>query len=175
MGRVRLIGGFRFLGIALVTALCLLPLLWTLLASIGLQPVRLTLQGQATLANYGEVSIFEPAFVTEFLYTLAVAVTATLLTMVAAFPAAYRLARTRSAWVDGLMQALLVLAVSPVIAYGLPLAGLERIVGLYGTFPGLILGAPRPNCLLRSGCCVATSCECRPTWTRQLGWMEHRG
>jgi len=48
------------------------------------------------------------------------------------------------------MPALLVLAVSPVIAYTLPLAAVLRRTGLYGTFPGLVLafaGAQLPLAL----------------------------
>jgi ABC-type glycerol-3-phosphate transport system permease component len=136
----------RALGILVVLFLSLLPLVWTLLAALGLQPVRLQLTGTATLDNFGAVGIFEPAFITEFLYTLVVAVTATLITIAAAFPAAYLLARWESyagtrarGRVDGLMQGMLVLAISPLIAYALPLENLERAAGLYGTFQGLVL------------------------------------
>ena len=37
------------------------------------------------------------------------------------------------------MQGLLVLAVIPIIAYGLPLADIEHRTGLYGSFAGLVL------------------------------------
>jgi ABC-type glycerol-3-phosphate transport system permease component len=136
----------RAVGIVVVLSLSLLPLVWTLLAALGLQPVGLSLTGTATLDNFGAVGIFEPAFLTEFLYTLAVAVTATVITIATAFPAAYWLAHRESdlgararGRVDGLMQGMLVLAISPLIAYALPLENLERAAGLYGTFQGLVL------------------------------------
>src|SRR5437764_299343 len=94
--RARLERTLRALGIGLAIFACLLPLLWTLLAALGLQPVRLGLQGRLTLDNFGGVAIFEPAFLTEFAYTLAVTLTSTLLTLLVAFPAAFRLARVHS-------------------------------------------------------------------------------
>jgi ABC-type glycerol-3-phosphate transport system permease component len=132
---------WRAAGILLALGLCLLPLLWTLFAALGLQPVGLTLRGTPTLDNFADVAVFEPAFGSEFVYTLAVTLAATLLTIGAAFPAAYRLARSASGRVDNLMQGTLVLALSPLIAYGLPLAGVERGLGLYGTFAGLVLAS----------------------------------
>jgi multiple sugar transport system permease protein len=119
--------------------ICLLPLLWTILAALGFQPDGRGWRGSLTPDNFIGVTQFEPAFGAEFAYTLAVTVTSTLLTLALAFPAAYRLARTSVAWVDRLMPALLVLAVSPIIAYALPLAAILRQAGLYGTFPGLVL------------------------------------
>lgn len=118
---------------------CLAPLLWTLLAALGLEPDGRSWRGALTLDNFAGVVVFEPAFGAEFAYTLVVASTATLLTLLAAFPAAYRLARVRAPWIDWLTPGLLVLAVSPSIAYGLPLSGLVRLTGLYGTFPALVL------------------------------------
>jgi multiple sugar transport system permease protein len=137
--RIRPEPALRVLGIGLVLFLCLLPLLWTAAAALGLQPVRLGLQGLFTLDNFGEVAVFEPAFLGEFAFTLAVTLTSTALTLLVAFPAAYRLARTHSARVEGAMQGLLVLAVIPIIAYGLPLADIEHRMGLYGSFVGLVL------------------------------------
>jgi multiple sugar transport system permease protein len=118
---------------------CLLPLIWTILAALGLEPDGRGWRGSLTLDNFLGVTAFEPEFGSEFAYTVAVTVTATLLTIALAFPAAYRLARAHLAWVDRLMPALLVLAVSPIIAYALPLAAIIRQIGLYGTFPGLVL------------------------------------
>ena len=57
---------------------------WTLLAALGLQPVGFELRGKLTLGNLGDVGTFEPAFTTEFVFTLAVTVAATLLTIAVA-------------------------------------------------------------------------------------------
>ena len=132
---------WRSAGIVLALGLCLLPLLWTLLAALGLQPAGLGLSGTPTIDNLAQIVVFEPAFATEFAYTLGVALAATLLTTAAAFPAAFRLSRSGSGRVQNLMQGTLVLALSPLIAYGLPLAGVERGIGLYGTFAGLVLAS----------------------------------
>lgn len=147
-GRSRAIGRAFLLAAGLT--LCLAPLVWTVLAAVGVQPEGRGWRGSVTLDNFAEVTLFEPAFVGEFVYTLAVTITATLLTVTVAFPAAYRLARSHQAWVDRLMPVLLVLAVSPIIGYALPLAAIVHRVGLYGTFLGLVLaltGAQLPLAL----------------------------
>src|SRR5258708_4791376 len=123
----------RVLVLAVGLAICLLPLVWAILAALGLEPDGRGWRGSLTLDNFVGVTQFEPAFGAEFAYTLAVTVTATFLTIGLAFPAAYRLARTNLAWVDRLMPGLLVLAVSPIIAYALPLSAIIRQIGLYGT------------------------------------------
>ncbi len=129
----------RVLVLAAGLIVCLLPLVWTILAALGLEPDGRGWRGSLTLDNILGVTTFEPEFGAEFAYTVAVTVTATLLTIALGFPAAYRLARANLAWVDRLMPALLVLAISPIIAYALPLAAMIRQIGLYGTFPGLVL------------------------------------
>jgi len=146
ISRARWSDTLRGVGILVVLFFSLLPLIWTLLAALGLQPVGLHLTGTLTLDNFGAVAVFEPAFASEFLYTIVVTVTATMITIAAAFPAAYWLVRRNTTAgapaqgrVDGLMQAMLVLAVTPLIAYALPLENLERAAGLYGTPAGLVL------------------------------------
>ena len=93
------------------------------------------------LDHFIEVTHFEPNFGTEFAYTLAIAVVATALTIATAYPAAFRLARARPGSVLGSVRGLLLLAIIPTIAYGLPLTGVERLLGLYGSPLGLVLGA----------------------------------
>lgn len=122
-----------------ILGVCLLPLVWTMLAALGLQPDGRGWRGSFTMDNFSEVGIFEPAFGVEFGYTLAVVIIATGLTIGCAFPAAYQLAQVQRKWAGWLMQGLLVLAVVPVIGYGLPLSDLMRKAGLYGTYPGLVL------------------------------------
>jgi multiple sugar transport system permease protein len=115
-----------------------LPLLWTLLAAFGLEPEGKGFKGEFTLAHFGEVGTFDPAFTGGFLYTLFVTGLGTFMTLVCALPAAYRLAQLHNRWVSGLiMPCLLVLAVIPVIGYGLPLSDLSHRVGLYGNIIGL--------------------------------------
>ncbi len=133
----RRVGRVAVLTAGLVVAL--LPLLWTLLAALGVQPAGRGWRGVLTFDHFTGVVVFEPAFAAEWAYTLVVTGTATVLTLLVAFPAAYRLAHVRAAWVEWLTPGLLVLAVIPSIAYGLPLSGLLRAAGLYGTFPALVL------------------------------------
>jgi ABC-type glycerol-3-phosphate transport system permease component len=130
----------RFLALALIVLLCLLPLLWTLLAAFGLEPDDQGWKGAITLDHFGEVGTFDPAFTGGFSYTLFVTVLGTLITLVCALPAAYRLVQLRHKRVVGvIIPFLLVLAVIPVIGYGLPLSDLARRLGLYGNFVGLAL------------------------------------
>jgi len=139
--RLKWSGFWRVVGIVAALVFCLLPIVWTLVAALGLQPDGLRLQGKFTLDNLTGITTFEPAFVSEFAYTLAVSLAATALTIGAAFPAAFWLARTSSPGVAALMPTLLVLAVSPLIAYGLPLSNVEHAAGLYGSFAGLVLAS----------------------------------
>lgn len=136
-GRLRAVGRVAVLTGGLLIAL--LPLGWTLLAALGLQPDGRGWHGTLTVDHFTGVGVFEPTFGAEWAYTLLVTGTATLLTVVGAFPAAYRLARVRALWSAWLTPGLLVLTVIPSIAYGLPLSGLVRATGLYGTFPALVL------------------------------------
>lgn len=130
----------RIVAIGIVVLACLLPLLWTLLAAFGLEPDGKGWKGVFTLEHFGEVGTFDPAFSGGFIYTLVVTILATLLTLGCAFPAAYRLAQLHGRRVAGIiMPLLLVLAVIPVIGYGLPLSEVTRRLGLYGNFVGLVL------------------------------------
>jgi len=130
----------RLIGLGLVVVVCLLPLLWTLLAAFGIEPVGKGWQGEFSLKYFGEVGTFDPAFSEGFSYSLFVSLIATFITLGCALPAAYKLAQINRRWIAGiLMPFLLVLAVMPVIGYGLPLSDLSRQTGLYGNFGGLVL------------------------------------
>ncbi len=130
----------RRVALGLMVGVCLLPLLWTLLAAFGLQPEGKGWQGEFTLEHFGNVGTFDPAFTGGFSYTLFVSLLGTFVTLVCALPAAYRLAQLHRRWINVvIMPFLLVLAVIPVIGYGLPLSDLARRIGLYGNFVGLVL------------------------------------
>lgn len=133
-------GWFRLAALGLVVIVCLLPLGWTLIAAFGLEPAGSGWQGDFSLEHFSEVGTFDPAFSSGFLYTLVVAILATLLTLGCALPAAYRLVQMQGHFMAGLIgPMLLVLSVIPVIGYGLPLSDLARQLGLYGNLVGLIL------------------------------------
>lgn len=130
----------RMVGLGLMVLLCLVPLLWTFLAAFGLEPDGQGWQGQLTVDHFAEVGSFDPAFSGGFIYTLFVSVVGTFITLACGLPAAYRLSQLHQSWVARLiMPLLLVLAVVPIIGYGLPLSDLARRLGLYGNFVGLVL------------------------------------
>ncbi len=113
------------------------PLLWTLLASVGVQP-----SGHAfppTLDHYLDVGIAEPNFWRALLTSSLVSALATLLTMTIAFPAAYSLARASRRSTNSLLQALLVLASLPVMAYVIPLSDIARRMHLLDNVIGVML------------------------------------
>ena len=130
----------RAIALGLIILLCLLPLFWTVLAAFGLEPDGQSWQGEFTLEHFEEVGSFDPAFTGGFIYTLFITGLGTFVTLVCALPTAYRLAQLHKSWLTKLiMPLLLVLAVMPVIGYGLPLSELARRLGLYGNFVGLVL------------------------------------
>jgi ABC-type glycerol-3-phosphate transport system permease component len=123
--------------------LFLVPLVWTLLASLGLQPDNSaqppTFVGTLTLDHFLEVGVAEPAFWQEVGTSTASAACAALLTITVAFPASYGLARSRFAGERLLAQGFLMFASLPAMAYVIPLSDLMRRVHLADSFVGLVL------------------------------------
>lgn len=139
--RVEAIG--RGLVLILIVVAFLLPLLWTVLASINLKPENSISPPRWDIAlsldNYQEVGATEPGFLQELLTSTALAVTSTLLTITIAFLAAHSLARTRLRGKATLVSSFLVLASLPVMAYAIPLSATVRYLRLYDTFVGVTL------------------------------------
>lgn len=134
----------RVVLLALALGGFLLPLGWTVLASLGIQPndtaVPPRWEGTLTLANYTEeVQVFESSFWRTLFVTGAVAATATILTVVISFLAAYSLSRARRRATRWVVQSFIVLASLPVMAYIIPLAVLVRRLHLSDTFLGVTL------------------------------------
>jgi len=129
--------------LAVLVFIFILPLAWTLLASLGLHPdtdvshVKWTFP--PTLRNYAEVGSVEPAFLKEMATSLAVSVTSTALTLSVSFLAAYALTRTRARKRNGRAQVFLILASLPVMAYVMPLNATLRALRIYDTFTGVCL------------------------------------
>ena len=130
-----------FLGIVIV--LCLLPLIWTLLASLDVQandsfsPPTWTLP--PTLDHYEEVGVAEPEFLPELLTSAGLAAATTLLTIIIAFLAAYSLARSRFRGRNLFVQSFLILASLPVISYLIPLRNVLDVLRIDDTFAGTVL------------------------------------
>ena len=131
--RVVLLGG--------AVIIALLPLLWTALAAIGIEPHNETSPpswvGTPTLDHLAEVSVVEPAFWQELATSVGVSVAAAILASAVSFLAAYGIARSAGSLPRRVNPAMLVLATLPVMAYVLPLRDVLRRLGLFDTLPGI--------------------------------------
>ena len=129
--------------LAVVIVVCLLPLLWTLLASLNIVPNDVTSpptwSAYPTLDHYAEIGVSEPHFALELLTGAALALATTLLTSIVGFFAAYSLARSRFRGRNLLVQSFLILASLPVIAFLIPLSNTLDILHLTDTFGGIAL------------------------------------
>jgi multiple sugar transport system permease protein len=129
------------LGVALVVVL--LPLVWTALAAIGIEPNNNASPpswvGGPSLEHLADVTAVEPAFWQELATSLGVSGAAALWATTLSFLAAYGIARSIRPTLRRLSPGLLVLASLPVMAYVLPLSDLLRRLGLLDTLAGLTL------------------------------------
>jgi ABC-type glycerol-3-phosphate transport system permease component len=134
---------FRALLLVVAILVAILPIVWTLLAAIGIQPDVSTRPPTWTVAisldHLAEVSVVEPTFWQELATSLGVSAVAAVLAVAISFLAAYGLARAPGRRRRRLVPGLLVLASLPVMAYVIPLSELMRRVGLLDTLPGLAL------------------------------------
>lgn len=133
----------RAVVIALAVFACLLPLVWTLLASFGIHPDATTTppswSGPLTLEHYLEIGVTELQYLPKLLTSLALGSLTTTMTLLVAFLAAYSLARARFSGREIVVQALIVLASLPVIAYLIPLRETLHALHLYDTLLGASL------------------------------------
>jgi multiple sugar transport system permease protein len=133
----------RGIFLAVVVALCVLPFVWTILASFQIWPVEAasppTWFVEPSLDGYLEVGVTEPAFISELLTSAFLALCTTLLATTIAFFAAYAIARSHFRGRTLLTQSFLILASLPVIAYLGPLSGILDSLHLSNTFTGLAL------------------------------------
>ncbi len=129
------------LGLALIVFL--LPLAWTLIASLGVIPndtnVPPNWEWPPTIGSYLYIGVAEPGFASEMVTGLSISVTATALTLVVSFLAAYSLAHWNYRQARRAVQVFLVLSSLPVMAYVIPLDEVVRRLGLYDTFLGVAL------------------------------------
>ena len=133
----------RTVVIAAAVIACLLPLVWTLLASFGIHPdasrTPPTWVGSSTLDHYLEIGAARLQYVSKLLTSIALGVLTTFVTVLVAFPAAYGLARSSFRGREIAVQALIVLASLPVIAYLIPLRETLHALRLYDTLLGAAL------------------------------------
>jgi ABC-type glycerol-3-phosphate transport system permease component len=136
-------------GRAALVTFCVLgltvPILWTVLASLQIKPeARPWPPGWSlppTVEGYVEVMTHIPHFPQVLATGLAVAATATVLSIGTAFLAAYSLARWRFGGQRVVVQGFLVLASLPAMAYVIPLSDLARRTHLYDTFAAVTLAS----------------------------------
>jgi multiple sugar transport system permease protein len=130
----------RTVVIAVAVIACLLPLVWTLLASFGIHPdasrTPPTWSGPPEIGHYLEIGVAELQYLPKLVTSILLAVLTTIITVLVAFPGAYGLARSRFRGREVVVQGLVVLASLPVIAYLIPLRETLHALRLYDTLLG---------------------------------------
>ncbi len=131
----------RALFLAAAVLVVLIPLAWTALAAIGIQPDNNSSPPswiiRPTIDHVAEVSVVEPAFWQELATSVGVSAIAAVLATAISFLAAFGLARPGGRSGHRLSPALLVMASLPAMAYVLPLSDVLRRLGLLDTLPGV--------------------------------------
>lgn len=129
-------------GLVLAT---LLPLAWTVLASLEIVPDDAARPPSWTwppsAEQYAALLAGDPTFRRAFATSLALSAATTALAVALAFLAAYGLSRSRVRGARVLVQGLLVLAVLPALAYVIPLSDLVRRLHLHDTAVGVTLAS----------------------------------
>ncbi|MGA2761973.1 MAG: carbohydrate ABC transporter permease [Spirochaetia bacterium] len=143
---------WRAFFIAFVLVVFCLPLVWTVLASLGIHPDESayppTWSLPPSLDGYGEVGVAEKDFPGEMLMSGMTSITATALTILASFLASFSLVHSRLREKRSLAQGFLVLASLPVMAYVIPLNGTVKALLLHDTFIGVSLAQAAILCPL---------------------------
>ncbi len=133
----------RTVVIVVAVIACLLPIIWTLLASFGVRPdasrAPLTFIGSPNLTHYLEIGVTQLQYVPKLVTSILLGLLTTLMTVLVAFSAAYGLARSRFHGREVVVQSLVVLASLPVIAYLIPLRETLHVLHLYDTLIGASL------------------------------------
>jgi multiple sugar transport system permease protein len=134
------------LGVALVLVWCLLPVAWIVSLSFksqdavsnGTDPGFLPLDSFTGWDNYQAVWDDEQ-FRRAILNSLGISLIATLLSVIIATLAAYAIARLEFRGKKFVLTVALAIAMFPVVSLVSPLFDLWRTIGLYDTWPGLII------------------------------------
>jgi multiple sugar transport system permease protein len=126
---------------ALVVMYALIPVLWIL--SLSLKPTSMVKDGRlipssVTFDNYR--GIFRGDFFTSALVnSVGIGLTTTVIAVLLGAMAAYAIARLRFPGKRVLIGATLLITMFPAISLVTPLFNIERRIGLFDTWPGLIL------------------------------------
>ena len=122
-------------------ALALIPVLWIVSLSFK-TPAAITdpsfIPSQWTWSNYSGI-LSSSEFIRPLINSIGIGLIATLIAVVFASMAAYAVARLRFPGKALLIGLSLLIAMFPAIALATPLFNIERILGLFDTWPGLII------------------------------------
>jgi multiple sugar transport system permease protein len=130
-------------GFVVILVWCLLPVAWIL--SLSFKSVSETTVGSPqflprewTLQNYRDI-LANPDFTRALLNSFGISLIATLLAVVFATFAAYAIARLEFRGKRWVLSIALAIAMFPVVSLVGPLFDMWRAVGLFNTWPGLII------------------------------------
>jgi multiple sugar transport system permease protein len=122
-------------------ALALIPVLWIVSLSFK-TPTAITdpsfLPSQWTTSNYSGI-LQSSEFIRPLINSIGIGLIATFIAVLLASMAAYAVARLRFPGKGVLIGVSLLIAMFPAIALATPLFNIERILGLFDTWPGLII------------------------------------
>jgi multiple sugar transport system permease protein len=124
-----------------VIALALIPVLW--IVSLSFKTPTAVLDpsfwpAQWTWGNYSGV-LETSTFIRPLINSIGIGLIATFISVVLASMAAYAVARLRFPGKQVLIGLCLLLAMFPLIALVTPMFNIERAIGLFNTWPGLII------------------------------------
>src|SRR5712672_1066855 len=124
-----------------VIALALIPVLWLVSLSFKTPTAVLDpsfIPAQWTWGNYHGI-LTSSQFLRPLLNSIGIGLISTVIAVVLASMAAYAVARLRFPGKSLLIGMSLLIAMFPLIALATPLFNIERILGLFDTWPGLII------------------------------------
>jgi len=124
-----------------VVALALIPVLWMVSLSFKTPAAVLDpsfIPAQWTWSNYHEI-LSTATFTRPLFNSIGIGLIATFISVVLASMAAYAVARLRFPGKSLLIGMSLLIAMFPIIALVTPLFSIERALGLFNTWPGLII------------------------------------
>ena len=125
----------------LAILLALIPVLWIVSLSFK-TPTAITdpsfLPSQWTTSNYSGI-LQSSEFIRPLINSIGIGLISTFIAVLLASMAAYAVARLRFPGKSVLIGVSLLIAMFPAIALATPLFNIERILGLFDTWPGLII------------------------------------